>query len=80
MADDREIARQVADLQSRAHDIWLMNIPAYRRWSIAKLSAGECPSLIAHLDATGMFLLPEDVETMTDDVFDELLDDLKSML
>lgn len=78
MASDEEIARRSLDMQRRATDVPLTKIPAYEDWSDQKLAAGVCPSLIANLDARSMWLLPEDVATVTTEVFDELLDDLKA--
>ena len=75
--DDREIARQAFDLQSRARDYRLLDIPTYRTWSRRKLAEGESPALIAHLDATSMFLLPEQLNHVEEADFDELLNDLR---
>ena len=55
----------------------LISIPAYVEWSKRKLEEGECPALIANLDATGMMLRPEEVATVGEDVFEEMLADLK---
>jgi hypothetical protein len=75
--DDREIARRAVDLQARGRDYRLVDIPGYMAWSRRKLDAGESDALIAHLDATSMFLLPEDLPKVTDADFDELLEDLQ---
>ncbi len=78
MPSDKEIARRSIDLQRRACDVPLTHIPGYVEWSKQQLANGESEALIAHLDATSMWLLPEDVDSVSVDEFDELLDDLKS--
>lgn len=77
MPDDREIARRSLDLQSRAHDFRMIDLPGYMDWSKLKLVEGESPALIAHLDATSAWLLPEDAAKMTSQDYEEMLDDLK---
>jgi hypothetical protein len=74
--DDREIARHALDLQNRGRDYRLLDIPGYMAWSRRKLEEGVSDALIAHLDATGMWLLPEDVAKVTDADFDDLLEQL----
>lgn len=74
--DDREIVQRAVDLQKRGRDYRLMDIPGYMEWSRRKLDVGESDALIAHLDATSMFLLPEDVSKVTDAEFDGLLEEL----
>jgi hypothetical protein len=78
MSDDREIARRSLDLQARARDYRLVDIPGYMHWSQKKLAAGESQALIAHLDATSMWLPPEDIGHVSEQVFDEMLDDLRA--
>ncbi|WP_182869992.1 hypothetical protein [Stieleria mannarensis] len=78
MPSDEEIARRSLDLQKRARDVPLTQIPGYMEWSKQKLADGVSDALIAHLDATSMWLLPEDVNSVSTDDFDEMLDDLKS--
>lgn len=77
MLTDREIALSSLDLQARGRDFALVEIPAYVVWSGRKIGEGESPALVAHLDSIAMFLLPEEVGTITDDIFEELLADLK---
>jgi len=62
MTDDREIARRAADLQARAREYPMGQVPGYIEWSERKLAEGVSPALIAHLDGTSMWLLPEDLE------------------
>jgi len=71
--DDREIARRSLDLQNRGRDYRILDIPGYVAWSERKLKEGVSDALIAHLDATDMWLLPEDVAKVTDADFDDLL-------
>ena len=80
MSSDEEIARRSLDLQKRARDIPLTQIPGYLEWSKQRLAEGESAALIAHLDATAMWLLPEDVDSVSTDDFDEMLNDLKSTI
>ena len=77
MSNDKEIAIRSLDMQARARDYRLMDIPTYMPWSERKLAEGESPAFIEHLDATCMWLLPEEVQTVEDTVFDELLADIK---
>jgi hypothetical protein len=77
MATDKEIAIRVLDLQERARDYALIEIPGYRRWSEQKLNEGVSEALIANLDARNMYLLPEEVNAVGVAEFDELLSDLK---
>lgn len=75
--EDREIARRAADLQARARDYRLLDLPGYGAWSKRRLDEGESDALIAHLDATSMWLLPEEAAAVTDADYDELLASLK---
>ena len=80
MERDREIAARGLDMQARARDYGLIEIPAYGPWSERKISEGESEALIENLDARCMWLLPEDVAGVGEEVFEELLADLKSEL
>jgi len=77
VSDDREIARRALDLNARAKDYALVQIPAYRQWSKRKLEEGESEAFIAHLDAMSMWLLPEEVPAVGESEFEELLADVK---
>jgi hypothetical protein len=76
--DDKEIARRALDFQARAQSHPLMEIPGYRPWSKRKLNEGVSSALIAHLDATSMVLLPEEVDKVTEETFDEMLGELRA--
>jgi hypothetical protein len=76
--EDREIARRSLDFQARSRDYRLLDIPGYLEWSRRKLEEGESYALIAHLDATSMCLLPEEVSQVREQVFDEMLDELRA--
>ena len=78
MPTDREIAEQAKDFQARARDYRLMDLPGYMAWSKRRLIEGESAELMANLDATGMWLLPEDVEKITEADFEDLLSELKT--
>ena len=78
--EDREIARRAADVQARARDYRMMDLPGYMAWSELKLKEGESDALIAHVDATSAWLLPEEAAAMTDADYDELLASLKADL
>ena len=80
MSDDKEIARRALAFQARAKDYRLMDIPGYVEWSKDQLHKGVSAALIAHLDATSMCLLPEELSTVRKEVFDEMLEDLKHEL
>jgi hypothetical protein len=78
MPDDRDTARRALDMQGRARDVRMMELPCYMVWSKRKMAEGESEALIAHLDATSMWLLPEDAAKITEHDFEDLLDDLKA--
>jgi hypothetical protein len=78
MDDDKEIARRALDYQARSRAFRLLDIPGYMEWSKRRLREGESEALIAHLDATNMYLLPEELSTVSEETFEELLADLKS--
>ena len=62
--NDRDIALRVQDLQARARDYGFMELPGYMAWSERQLLAGGNETLIAHLDASSMWLLPEDAAAL----------------
>ncbi len=78
MPSDEDIARRALDLQRRARDYPLVVVPGYSEWSERKLAEGGNEAFIANLDATSMWLLPEELDSVSTEIFDELLDDLKS--
>lgn len=78
MSDDREIARRSLDLRARARDYRLVDIPGHMKWSTGKLAAGEPEALIAHMDATSMWLLPEEIDGVSEQVFEEMLEELRA--
>lgn len=77
MPDDRELARSALRLQEEGKDYPMMKVPGYAAWAQRKLDEGESPALIAHLDATSMFLLPEELGSVGEEAFEELLQDLR---
>ncbi|WP_198089095.1 hypothetical protein [Variovorax sp. E3] len=77
MNEDLDVAKRALDLQARARDCALVQLPGYRAWSERKLLEGTSEALIAHLDATAMWLLPEEVSGVSEDDFEELLTDLR---
>jgi hypothetical protein len=77
MSDDREIVRRSLDFQTRARDFRMMDLPGYMAWSSRKLAEGQSEALIAHLDATSVWELPENAAKMTDQDYDEMLAALK---
>lgn len=76
-SDDRAAATRALRIQSDAKDIALVSLPRYQKWSKSKLEEGESPAFIAHLDAMSMYLLPEEIAEVDDDIFEELLRELK---
>ena len=80
MTDDREVARRAADFQARSREYPLVDLPGYRAWSERKLRDGESEALIANLDSLAMVLLPEDVATVSEELFEDMLEDLKASL
>ena len=77
MSSDEKIAKRSLDFQKRAVDVPLMRIPGYMAWSNQKLADGGSPDLIAHLDATDMWLLPEEAGSVSTVDFEELWEELK---
>jgi hypothetical protein len=75
-ADERELVRRNLDRQARAREFRMMELPGFMEWSNRKLDEGVSPAYIAHLDATGAWLLPEEAAQQTDTDYDELLKDL----
>ena len=67
-------------LQTEEAHVPLMDIPGFEIWSQQKLATGESESLIAHLKATTIWLLPAEVETVSESEFEEFLEDLKASL
>jgi hypothetical protein len=80
MTDESDFVRRNLDLQARARNYRMFDVPGYREWSQRKLSEGESEAFIAHLDAGAMWMLPEELSTVTEDVFEDMLDDLKSVI
>jgi hypothetical protein len=80
MSDDREIARRSLDLQARARDFRLLDLPGYMSWSKRVFAGGESEAIIAHLDATQVWLLPEEAARMSEKDYEEMLQDLKAEL
>lgn len=78
MVDDRELVRQALDGQARAKNYTMSELPGYSEWSVRKLAAGESEALVANLDARCMWLLPEELTTITERDFEEMLSDLKA--
>lgn len=80
MPTDQEIARRALDLQNRAKDVPLMQIPGYMAWSEKKLNEGVSEALIAHLDSMSMWLTPDDLVAVDEATFEDLLEDIASDL
>jgi hypothetical protein len=75
--DERERVRRNLDFEKRARDIPLGTLDKYDEWSAAKLEEGASPALIAHLDAQAIWMLPEEESAVGEDIFDEMMADLK---
>lgn len=80
MSDHKDIALRAQAMQTRGRDFGLIELPGYEAWSNRKLTEGESPALIAHLDAMSMFLLPEDVSDVEEADYEELLEDLRGAI
>lgn len=80
MATDRELAERAKDRRERARDYRLVDLPGYREWSERKLDEGESDALIANLDATTLWLLPEEAAVIKESDFEEMLAELKDAL
>ena len=80
MSDDREIAKRALDFQARGRDYPLTRIAGYTEWSKRKLQEGGNEALIAHLDATSMWLTPEELTSVTESMFEEMFEELRESL
>jgi hypothetical protein len=80
MVDDRDIARRSLDLQARARDYRMSDLPGYMEWSERKLAEGESDALMANLDAHSAWLLPEDAARMSEQDYNEMLEELRAEL
>jgi hypothetical protein len=78
MTTDKEVAVHALDMQARARDYGLIELPAYMAWSERKIAEGESEALIANLDARCIWLRPEQVPEVGEAKFEELLADLKA--
>lgn len=58
----------------------MCEVPGYSEWSNRKLVEGESEALVANLDAHSMWLLPEELTTVTESDFEEMLSDLKAAI
>ena len=59
----------------------MVDLPGYMEWSRRVLAAGESEALIAHLDATNYGRCkPSELAGITDELFDDMLADLKIAL
>lgn len=68
------------DSSDAPEDVRLLDIPSYLPWSRGKLHQGVPEAIIAHLDATCMWLRPSELNTVTPDDFEEMLDNLKASM
>lgn len=82
MNNDEKIARKAIDLTARAKDYRMSDIPGYTAWSERKLEESDdsIEALIAHLDATSVWCLPEALSQYTEKDFDEMLENVREEL
>ena len=78
MTTDRDIAIRALHFQANSREYPLITLPAYERWSKQKLADGESEALIAHLDAIAVVGLPEEMDRVGPETFEEMLAELKS--
>ena len=65
------------DREKRQRSYRFLDIPAYKRWAERKLDEGVSYDLIAHFDCYSMELLPEELDSVDESDFDEMLEDLR---
>jgi hypothetical protein len=65
-------------ISALVREIIASSISRATEWSERRMREGVSSALIAHLDATSMCLLPEDVASVKEQAFEELLEDLKA--
>lgn len=66
--------------EREARDYRMFDLPGYLAWSERKLEEGVSETLLAHLDAMGMILLPEELAEVSEDDFEEMLAELEAEL
>jgi hypothetical protein len=77
MESERELVARSLDFQARARDFAFMELPGYMAWSERKLAEGESEALIAHMDCSNFWLLPEEAAEIEVSFFDEYLEELR---
>lgn len=80
MSTDKEIGERAVRMRAEARDVPMTQLPGYMEWSERKLKEGESEALIANLDARSMWLLPEEVQGIESNIYEELLQELKDEL
>lgn len=78
--DDQERVRRALLLEKEGRDYRMMDVPGYTAWSERKIREGESGALIAHLDATSMWLTPDGLSAVSEAEFEEMLEDLKETI
>lgn len=76
MKSDKEIAINSINTQKNARDYRLCDLPNYAEWSKKKESQGFPVEIMMELDTNCMFLLPEKINEIDNNCFDEFLMDL----
>ncbi|MCW3110297.1 MAG: hypothetical protein JWQ09_4803 [Segetibacter sp.] len=77
---DRDIAKKVHDMQAKGKDYALVGLPGFLEWSNKKSSSGGNEAAIDHMLAMSMFLLPEEILSVSEDDFNEIYYDIISEL
>jgi hypothetical protein len=73
MIDPEEQARVKRAMELKEYR--LMDLPGYMEWGEKHLD--ESPALIAHLDAASIMLHPSQLNDPHEELFEEMLEDLK---
>ncbi|MCI5165721.1 MAG: hypothetical protein D3903_06400 [Candidatus Electrothrix sp. GM3_4] len=76
MSSDEDIARRSIEMQNRAKDYSLCELPGYWEWCKKKQTQGIPQDIIMHLDSMCMWLLPEDAQKINESAYEEFLEDL----
>ncbi len=76
MNDDKKIATAALDMQARGKDYGLTVIPGFKDWCSKKSLEGGNEAAIDHMLAMSMYLLPEEVASVTEEDFEEIYEDI----
>ena len=69
-----------ADFDHKYKPVKISHLPGYSEWSQKKLDSGVLPDTIAYLDSLQTWLRPEDISKVTEEDFEEYLEEVEDQL